>query len=188
MAVVKSWISSTTLRIVIVMAFSIVGVITTFQVSRHMQDNQFKQRALAVAESVASIPEVSQLAANGDPQGVSPDMAKAIAEKLGFRATMDDRYKILEMSVMLDLPGFEHKKNGEPTGLMLPYIVTIEKSTSTVLAIRRNWRERSMREIKFRAKVINNKQLEKYWFYGYPTEVMHVNGNKWYMEDVSNSK
>jgi hypothetical protein len=59
---------------------------------------------------------------------------------MGFRATTDDRFKLLEMQVELDLPGYEHKnKKGEPTGIALPYIVTIEKGTSNVLAIRRNW-------------------------------------------------
>ena len=44
------------------------------------------------------------------------------------------------MHVNLDLSGFEHKdKNGEPTGIALPYVVTIEKGSSTVLSIRRNW-------------------------------------------------
>ena len=76
----------------------------------------------------------------GEPQSSLDEVEKKIAEKLGFRATTDDRYKILEMHVDLDLPGFEHKDDkGEPTGLALPYVVTIEKNTSTILAIRRNW-------------------------------------------------
>ena len=76
----------------------------------------------------------------GDPQSSLDEVEKKIAEKLGFRATTDDRYKILEMHVDLDLPGFEHKdKKGNETGLALPYVVTIEKNTSTILAIRRNW-------------------------------------------------
>lgn len=76
----------------------------------------------------------------GEPQSSLDEVEKKIAEKLGFRATTDDRYKILEMHVDLDLPGFEHEdKKGKPTGLALPYVVTIEKNTSTILAIRRNW-------------------------------------------------
>jgi len=76
----------------------------------------------------------------GDPQSNLDEVEKKIAEKLGFRATTDDRYKILEMHVDLDLPGFEHTDDkGKPTGLALPYVVTIEKNTSTILAIRRNW-------------------------------------------------
>ena len=76
----------------------------------------------------------------GTPDNTLDEVEKKIAEKLGFRATTDDRYKLLEMHVELDLPGYEHEEDGEQTGLALPYVVTIEKSTQTVLSIRRNWR------------------------------------------------
>ena len=76
----------------------------------------------------------------GTPDNVMDEVEKKIAEKMGFRATTDDRYKILEMHVDLDIPGYEHKdENGEPTGIALPYVVTLEKGSNTVLAIRRNW-------------------------------------------------
>ena len=76
----------------------------------------------------------------GEPNNTLDEVEKKIAEKLGFRATSDDRYKLLEMHVDLDLPGYEHKdENGEPTGIALPYVVTLEKGSGTVLAIRRNW-------------------------------------------------
>ena len=77
----------------------------------------------------------------GEPVNAMDEVEKKIAEKLGFRATTDDRFKLLEMHVELDIPGFEHKDDdGEPTGIALPYVVTIEKGTNNVLAIRRNWR------------------------------------------------
>ena len=77
----------------------------------------------------------------GEPDNQLDEVEKKIAEKMGFRATSDDRYKLLEMNVNLDLPGYEHKdKDGEPTGIALPYIVTLEYGSSTVLSIRRNWR------------------------------------------------
>jgi hypothetical protein len=77
----------------------------------------------------------------GDPVQVMDEVEKKIAEKLGFRATTDNRFKLLEMHVELDIPGFEHKdEDGEATGIGLPYVVTIEKGTNTILAIRRNWR------------------------------------------------
>ena len=76
----------------------------------------------------------------GDPVDTFDDVEKKIAEKMGFKASSDDRYKVLEMHVDLDLPGYEDKdKDGEPTGIALPYVVTIEKHTQEVLAIRRNW-------------------------------------------------
>ena len=76
----------------------------------------------------------------GEPDGQLDDVEKKIAEKMGFRATSDDRYKILEMHVDLDLPGFEDTdEDGEETGIALPYVVTIEKGTQEILSIRRNW-------------------------------------------------
>jgi hypothetical protein len=71
---------------------------------------------------------------------VLDEVEKKIAEKLGFKASTDTRYKILEMHVELDLVGHEHRdEDGELTGIALPYVLTLEKGSNTVLAIRRNW-------------------------------------------------
>jgi hypothetical protein len=76
----------------------------------------------------------------GEPDNALDEVEKKIAEKMGFRATSDDRYKLLEMHVDLDLPGYEDKDDdGEPTGIALPYVVTLEKGSSEILSIRRNW-------------------------------------------------
>ena len=77
----------------------------------------------------------------GEPNNTMDEVEKKIAEKMGFRATTDDRYKLLEMHVNLDLEGYEHEKDGEPTGIALPYVVTIEKGSRKCLSIRRNWQE-----------------------------------------------
>jgi hypothetical protein len=70
----------------------------------------------------------------GEPFLDIDEAEKKIAEKLGFNPTEDDRYKILELHVNLDL------ENGDSEdGIALPYVVTIEKGTGTILAIRRNW-------------------------------------------------
>jgi hypothetical protein len=75
-----------------------------------------------------------------EPQNTLDDVEKKIAERMGFRATSDDRYKLLEMQVYLDLPGYEDiDDKGKETGIGLPYIVTIEKTSQEILAIRRNW-------------------------------------------------
>ena len=56
----------------------------------------------------------------------------------------DDVYTLLEMHVDLDLDGFEDMDpEGEPTGIQLPYIVTIDEGSSQVLSIRRNFDENS---------------------------------------------
>jgi len=77
----------------------------------------------------------------GTPINFLDEVEKKIAEKQGFRASSDDRYKLLEMHVNLDLEGYEHTdEQGKATGIALPYVVTIEKGTSAILSIRRNWR------------------------------------------------
>ena len=48
----------------------------------------------------------------------------------------DDRHQLLEMHVDLDLPGFE-----DSDGIALPYVITIDKGSSTILSIYRNWSE-----------------------------------------------
>lgn len=79
----------------------------------------------------------------GEPFLDIDEAEKKIAEKLGFNPTEDDRYKILEMHVNLDL------ENGDSEdGIALPYIVTIEKGTGTILAIRRNWNPEDDRKLK----------------------------------------
>jgi hypothetical protein len=57
-------------------------------------------------------------------------------------AEKDDRHTLLEMHVDYDIPGFEDlDDDGESTGIALPYIVTIDKSSDLVLSIYRNWDE-----------------------------------------------
>jgi hypothetical protein len=74
-----------------------------------------------------------------DPVDSFDEVEKAIAEKMGFRASSDDRYKLLEMHVDLVLPDDEFAKDESKAGIAVPYVITIEKSSQTILAIRRNW-------------------------------------------------
>ena len=78
----------------------------------------------------------------GDPIRVMDEVEKQKAEDQGFSASMDDRFQLLEMHVNIDLPGYpDVDKDNSETGIALPYVVTIEKGTGTILSIRRNWRE-----------------------------------------------
>ena len=74
-----------------------------------------------------------------EPVDTFDEVEKAIAEKMGFRASADDRYKLLEMHVDLVLPDDEFAEDESKAGIAVPYVITIEKSSQTVLAIRRNW-------------------------------------------------
>ena len=94
----------------------------------------------------------------GEPNNSLDEVEKKIAEKMGFKATTDDRYKLLEMQVDLDLPGFEDTdKKGNPTGIALPYLITIEKGSNKCLAIRRNWKPDDK----------NKKKRQHFVHYGY---------------------
>ena len=102
------------------------------RVTHVMRKTQNELRKLQVAEFYKDVDL-------GEPTYDLDDVEKKIAEKMGFSATTDSRWKILEMHVDLDLEGYEDEQDGEKTGIALPYVVTIEKSTNTVLSIRRNW-------------------------------------------------
>lgn len=77
----------------------------------------------------------------GEPDRTQTDIQKAKDKETGFSDLNDDRFTLYECHVELDLKGFEDEDDGEPTGIALPYVVTIVKGTNTVLSIRRNWRE-----------------------------------------------
>ena len=117
----------------IVVPYGASSLETAERVTHVMRKTANELRKLQVAGFYADI-ELPE------PQDTLDEVEKKIAEKMGFQASSDDRYKILEMHVDLDLPGYEDEdEKGEPTGIALPYVVTIEKQTQTVLAIRRNW-------------------------------------------------
>jgi len=103
----------------------------------------------------------------GEPSAELDDIEKQKAEETGMSAVQDDRYRILEMHVDLDLKGYEHKdKDGEPTGIALPYVVTVEKATTKILAIRRNWYEDDELHIK-RQHFVHYQYIPGFGFYGY---------------------
>lgn len=79
----------------------------------------------------------------------------------------DDVYTILEIHTHLDLEGFEDTDiNGEPTGLKLPYIVTMEKDSGTILSVVRNWEEEDAQR-KPLQNFVHYKFLPGLGFYGF---------------------
>ena len=119
----------------LVVPYGASDIQTSPRVTHVMRKTENELRKLQVAGFYADIDL-------GEPNNTLDEVEKKIAEKMGFRALSDDRYKILEMNVELNLQGYEHTdKDGEPTGIALPYIVTIEYGSMKCLAIRRNWKE-----------------------------------------------
>jgi len=79
----------------------------------------------------------------------------------------DDRYTLYEIHVDLDLSGFEElDDSGEETGIGLPYVVTIDKSSSEVLSIYRNYLENDPLKKKM-LHFVHYKYLPSLGFYGY---------------------
>ena len=77
-----------------------------------------------------------------DPNSYDEKVAQNQGLELNHQRPEDQLYEVYECYCELDIPGFEHKdQKGEPTGLPLPYRVTIERGTRQILEIRRNWKE-----------------------------------------------
>ena len=79
----------------------------------------------------------------------------------------DDSYTLLEVHVDLDLEGFEDlDSQGQPSGIMLPYIVTIDQGSNKVLSVVRNFREQDPLKRK-RQYFVHFKFLPGFGFYGF---------------------
>jgi hypothetical protein len=97
----------------------------------------------------------------GEPTTTLDDIDKQKAEEQGFTATSDDRFRVLEMHVDLNLKGYEDKDE-----IALPYVVTIEKGTSQILGIRRNWYEDDTLRLK-RQHFVHYTYVPGFGFYGF---------------------
>ena len=101
-----------------------------------------------------------------DPVDSLDEVEKAIAEKMGFRASTDDRYKLLEMHVDVVIEGDKFAKDEAKDGIALPYVVTIEKGTNTILAIRRNWSPDDKKKLK-RNHFVHYAYIPGFGFYAF---------------------
>jgi hypothetical protein len=81
----------------------------------------------------------------GDPINIHTDVEKKKAEEQGYSLTDDDRYQIYEINVDRVIDSDPLK---DDDGIALPYIITIEKGTNNVLAIRRNWNPDDEKKLK----------------------------------------
>jgi len=103
----------------------------------------------------------------GDPEKFTSDIQESKDKETGFSATYDDRFELYESHVDLDIPGFEDVDDeGEPTGIALPYVVTMVRGTNQILAIRRNWKEDDKLKIK-RQHFVHYQYIPGYGSYGF---------------------
>jgi hypothetical protein len=104
--------------------------------------------------------------------GASDSEIDLIREKVNrlegiSRSYTDDVHTVLEMHVDLDLEGFEDLgQDGEPTGIKLPYIVTIDKDSNEILSIQRNWKQDDARKNKIQY-FVHYKFMPGLGFYGF---------------------
>jgi hypothetical protein len=101
-----------------------------------------------------------------EPDKSISDIQKAKDKETGFSDLNDERYTLYECHVDLDLKGFEDEDDGEPTGIMLPYVVTLIKGTNDVLAIRRNWEEDDPLKLK-RQHFVHYQYIPGFGAYGF---------------------
>jgi len=78
-----------------------------------------------------------------DPVSIATDIEKKKADEQGYSITDDDRYQVCEVHIDYNLPGYE-----DPDDIALPYVITYERGTQTILAIRRNWNPDDERKLK----------------------------------------
>jgi hypothetical protein len=102
---------------------------------------------------------------SGPDKSIS-DIQKAKDKETGFSDINDDRYTLYECHVDLDLKGFEDEEDGEQTGIMLPYVVTLIKGTNDILAIRRNWEEDDPLKLK-RQHFVHYQYIPGFGAYGF---------------------
>ena len=96
----------------------------------------------------------------GEPLPYHTDIEEKKAKDNGFSLSDDDRYAIYEIHVTTVLEGVDDEED-----LAKPYVITIEKGTNTVLAIRRNWNPDDELELK-RQHFVHYVYVPGFGFYG----------------------
>ena len=123
-----------------------------------------------------SFNEIRKMQVNGfykdielpDPTNSYSDIQEKYNELTGENVgdRYDQRHTLLEMQVNLDLPGFEDTFDGENTGIQLPYVVTIDYGSATILSIRRNYYEDDKQKQR-RSHFVHYQYLPGLGFYGF---------------------
>jgi hypothetical protein len=100
----------------------------------------------------------------GDPVSFFTDIEEAKAEQSGISLTSDDRYTILEVHADLIIDGVD-AEGDDDFQIAKPYVVTLEKGTGEILAIRRNWNPDDSLTLK-RQHFVHYAYVPGFGFYG----------------------
>jgi hypothetical protein len=100
----------------------------------------------------------------GDPAATQTDIEERKASLIGesYSSTSDDRYQLCEIHTMRHIEG---DPLGDPAGVGVPYVITIEKATGQVLSIRRNWKEGDPKRLR-RQHFVHYMYIPGFGFYG----------------------
>ena len=118
----------------LIMPYGASNVYTAERVTHVMRKTENEVKKLQVAGFYRDVDL-------GEPTRILTDIEKKKAEEQGYSLTDDDRFQLLEIHVDWDMPGYEDD-------VPLPYVVTLDRGTQEVLAVRRNWNEDDDRKLK----------------------------------------
>jgi hypothetical protein len=120
----------------VVMPYGASNIYTAERVTHMMRKTKNDIRKLQVAGFYRDV----EL---GEPVNIATDIEKKKADEQGYSITDDDRYQVCEVHIDYNLPGYEDEDE-----IALPYVITYERGTQTILAIRRNWNPDDERKLK----------------------------------------
>ena len=118
----------------IIVAYGTVGLESAERVTHRMYKTSNEIRKLQVAGFYRDIDL-------GEPTRSKNELQEKKDKESGMSSINDDRYVLYEIHANLDLPGYEDMENDEPTGIAIPYVITVLDGTNDVLSIRRNYYE-----------------------------------------------
>jgi hypothetical protein len=118
----------------IIVAYGTVGLESAERVTHRMYKTSNEIRKLQVAGFYRDI----EL---GEPTRSKNELQEKKDKESGMSSINDDRYVLYEIHANLDLPGYEDMEDDEPTGIAIPYVITVIEGTNDVLSIRRNYYE-----------------------------------------------
>jgi len=102
-----------------------------------------------------------------DPNREKEEIQAAKDRETGFNDLNDDRYTLYECHVDLDLDGFQDvDEEGNETGIMFPYVITLIKGSQDILSIRRNWNEGDTLRLK-RQHFVHYQYIPGFGAYGF---------------------
>ena len=143
----------------IIVAYGTVGMESAERVTHRMYKTSNEIRKLQVAGFYRDI----EL---GDPPKLKNELQEKKDKESGMSPINDDRYILYEVHVNLDLPGYEDMEDDEPTGIAIPYVVTVVEGTGDILAIRRNYYENDDTK-KRRDHFVHYTYIPGFGFYGF---------------------